>query len=108
MAPADGEGGGNTTPVGGLSVALAEVTVFPAESRESESAVALPRSEFSLGIWTFSWGRFDANAPLFVREGGLISGVDDIEGARVGSVAVLIERGLESGESSGVACVFMV
>lgn len=53
IAPAEGDGGGRTTPVGGLSLAGVAV-LLPAESREPDSPVALPRSEFSLGIWTFS------------------------------------------------------
>lgn len=47
--------------------------MFPAESRDDESAVALPRSEFSLGICTFNCGRLGGNWPLFVRTGGFRS-----------------------------------
>lgn len=86
MAPADGDGGGKTTPGWlGSRFALAGVRVlFPAESREESSAVALPPSEFSLGICTFNWGRFDC--PLFVRVGGIISlDRDDIDCVRVAS-----------------------
>jgi hypothetical protein len=52
IAPADGEGGGRTTPpgVGFSPFPRAGVVLLPAESREEESAVALPRSELSLGI----------------------------------------------------------
>jgi hypothetical protein len=68
---------------------LAGVTVLlPAESREEDSPVALPRSELSLGIWTFNCGRLDVRAPLFVREGGLISAADGIDCERGGSEAV--------------------
>lgn len=89
IAPADGDGGGSTTPAGGLS--LAGVTVLlPAESREDESPVALPRSELSLGIWTFNCGRLDVRAPLFVREGGLISAADGFDCGRRGSEAPLV------------------
>lgn len=83
IAPAEGDGGGNTTPEWFVSaLALAGVRVLlPAESREEESAV----SEFSLGIWTLSCGRFDC--PLFVRVGGLISlEMEEIDWVRGGSV----------------------
>lgn len=94
MAPAEGDGGGSTTPAGGLS--LAGVTVLlPAESREDDSPVALPRSELSLGIWTFSCGRFEVSAPLFVREGGLISAADGIDCGRGGSEAVPVAEVFE-------------
>lgn len=74
IAPADGDGGGNTTPLWFVSaLALAGVRAFPAESRDVDSAVALPRSEFSLGICTFNCGRFGGNCPLFARDGGLMS-----------------------------------
>lgn len=102
IAPADGEGGGRTTPVGGLSLA-GVAALFPAESREDESAVALPRSEFSLGIWTFSCGRLDGSEPLLVRTGGLISGAEEIDCVRVGSVAALEGAALVSGESAGAS-----
>lgn len=70
---------------------MAGVSVLlPAESREDDPAVALPWSEFSLGICTFSCGRFVVCGPLFVRDGGLISGVDDMDGARGGSDIALI------------------
>lgn len=106
IAPAEGDGGGRTTPVGGLSLPLAEVTVlFPADSRSEDSAVALPWSELSLGIWTFNWGRFVVNAPLLVRDGGLISDADEIDCARAGSVAALMGTILGPGESSWVGCV---
>lgn len=83
IAPADGDGGGKTTPVWFVSAfAFAGVSAFPAESREVDSAVALPRSEFSLGICTFSCGRFGGNWPLFVRDGGLISGIAGIDCVR--------------------------
>ena len=64
-------------------MALAGVRVLlPAESREESSAVALPPSEFSLGICTFNCGRFDC--PLLVRVGGMISlDRDDIDCVRV-------------------------
>lgn len=86
IGPADGEGGGNTTP-GWFPSALtfAGVSDFPAESRDVDSAVALPRSEFSLGICTFSCGRFDGNCPLLVRDAGFISGTAGTDCVRWGS-----------------------
>ena len=79
---------------------MAEVTVLlPAESREDDSPVALPRSELSLGIWTFNCGRLDVSAPLLVREGGLISAADGMDCERETSEAVLI-AGLEFREFS--------
>lgn len=68
----------------------------PAESRADESAVALPRSEASLGICTVSLGR-PAVGPELVRNGGLTSEPAGIVCARVGAVtafggaAVLVE-----------------
>lgn len=82
IAPADGDGGGRTTPDWFVSGFFAGVADFPAESREVDSAVALPRSELSLGICTFSCGRFGGNWPLFVRAGGLMSGTVGIDCVR--------------------------
>lgn len=86
MAPADGDGGGRTTPGGLVSeLPLAGVCVlFPAESRADDSPVALPRSEFSLGICTVSFGR-PAAVLEFVRVGGLDSELAGIDFERTGA-----------------------
>jgi hypothetical protein len=78
-ALADGEGGGNTTPEWHVSeLFLAGVAVvLPFESRGDDSAVALPASEFSLGICTFKRGRFAPICRLSVRERGGISGIEE-------------------------------
>lgn len=102
IAPADGDGGGKTTPgrpFSALPFAGVEV-LFPAESRD-ESAVALPPSEVSLGICTFNCGRFDGNGPLLVRDGGLIFGVEAIAPTRGASVAALTGIDLEPSEACG-------
>lgn len=85
--------------MGGLSLAGVAV-LFPAESRSDDSAVALPRSEFSLGICTFNCGRLDGRGPLLVRMGGLMSDAEEIDCARGGSVAALRGAALVAGESS--------
>lgn len=97
IAPAEGDGGGKTTPEPLFSaLVLAGVEVLlPAESRD-ESAVALPPpSECSLGICTFNWGLFCGNGPLFVR-GGLRS-----DPGRGVSVAALTGIDFEPGEPGG-------
>lgn len=61
MAEADGDGGGSTT-LDWVPSALIRAGVkglVPAE--DADSAVALPRSELSLGICTFSCGRLDGS-----------------------------------------------
>lgn len=79
---AEGEGGGRTTPVCALDGRdVASVVAVP--RGELDSAVALPPSDGSSGICTFSRGR-EAPPPtrrLFDREGGVnvVSGIDDIE-----------------------------
>ena len=65
--------------------------------------MALPASEVSLGICTFSCGRFDGNGPLLVRDGGFIFGVEAIDAARGASVAALTGIGLEASEACGVS-----
>lgn len=71
IAPAEGDGGGKTTPEPPFSalVFAGVEDLLPEESRD-DSAVALPPpSECSLGICTFNCGRFDGNGPLLVRDG---------------------------------------
>lgn len=92
MAPAErrvvaeGDGGGRTTPdpecesVGRLDGC--EVPSVDAPRGDPDSAVALPPSEGSSGIWTFSRG-LAAPPPtrrLFDREGGVnvVSGMEAI------------------------------
>lgn len=103
IAPAEGDGGGSTTPGWlGSRLALAGVRVLlPAESRDESSAVALPPSECSLGICTLSCGRLDW--PLFVRVGGMISlDSDEIDCVRVAvAVASVTPRGAGGGGIDG-------
>jgi hypothetical protein len=58
------------------------VPVASVESCGDESAVALPPSDGSSGICTFSRGRLAPNWALFVREGGVKASADDIEAFR--------------------------
>ena len=76
MALALGDGGGNTTPEEWLASVLALAGVspkVPADCRGEDSAVALPPSDCSLGIWTVNRGLAAENFPLLVRDGGWIS-----------------------------------
>jgi len=73
IALALGDGGGKTTPEEWLASVLALAGVSPAvppDSRGEDSAVALPPSDCSLGIWTFNLGLFAPTCALLVREGG--------------------------------------
>ena len=80
-----GDGGGRTTPDEcDASVLLCGVALVLASLGE-DPAVALPASECSLGIWTFSRGRFSPPiCMLFVREGGGMLGSEAIDGFRDG------------------------
>lgn len=90
IALADGDGGGRTTPLWFPSCALAGVvTLFPPESRDDDSAVALPRSEFSEGICTLSCGRFES-WPLLGR--GVASAMAGIDVLDWGSVSAVIDK----------------
>lgn len=93
-AVAEGDGGGRTTPVcppSGLQRA-GVAAVFPVDSRGEDSAVALPASEFSLGIWTFRRGRFAPTWRLFEREIGATSGIEESEWARCGWAGRVVDR----------------
>lgn len=69
---------------------LAGVAVlFVTDSRGDDSAVALPPSEFSLGICTFSRGRLAFSCVLFARGGGGMSEIEGMDGGRWGSVTAL-------------------
>lgn len=73
IALALGDGGGKTTPEEWLAsvLALAGVSAaVPPDPRGEDSAVALPPSDCSLGIWTLSLGLFAPICALFVRDGG--------------------------------------
>jgi hypothetical protein len=67
-----GEGGGRTTPEECEASVPVRAGVAPdsPESLGDESAVALPASECSLGIWTRNLGFFGSVCRLFVREIG--------------------------------------
>lgn len=73
-----GDGGGRTTPeeCEASVLVLAGVAPVVPDSLGDDSAVWLPASEGSLGIWTLSLGRTSL-AILFVREGGGIVGTDE-------------------------------
>lgn len=55
------------------------------ELRGEDSAVWLPASSGSLGIWTLSLGRTSLVAMLFVREGGRIVGIEEVDCVRWGA-----------------------
>lgn len=65
--------------------------------------MALPPSEVSLGICTFSCGLFDGNGPLLVRDGGLIFDVEAMDSARGASVAALTGIAFEPDKACGGA-----
>jgi len=76
-----GDGGGRTTPDECEASVPVRAGVAPVveEFRGEESAVWLPASsECSLGIWTLSLGR-TSFAMLFVRDGGRIAGIDEVD-----------------------------
>lgn len=79
-----GDGGGSKTPeeCEASVLVLAGVGTVVPESLGEESAVALPASECSLGIWTLSRGRFASVCMLFVRDGGPIFGMEDVDAVR--------------------------
>lgn len=78
-----GDGGGRTTPdpcalPAETDLAGVPVVVLP-ESLGEDSAVALPPSDCSLGIWTLSRGRFGSLCTLLVLGGGAKFGMDGVE-----------------------------
>lgn len=80
-----GEGGGRTTPEEcDASVLRPGVAPVVPESLGDESAVALPASECSLGIWTLNLGLLSPIRRLFVRDGGGIMGTEDVDCVRCG------------------------
>lgn len=81
---ADGEGGGRTTPEECDASVLRAGVAPEIESLGDESAVALPPSECSLGIWTRSFGLLLSTCKLFVRVGGAIGTTDEAECVRWG------------------------
>lgn len=58
--------------------------VGPPDSRGDDSAVALPASECSLGICTLRLGRPVLELFVAVREGGRISGTEEVDCVRCG------------------------
>ena len=76
---ADGEGGGRTTPDECEASVLRAGVAPEIESLGDESAVALPPSDCSLGIWTRNLGLFLSICRLFVRVGGAIGGTDEVD-----------------------------
>lgn len=91
-ASTDGEGGGRTIPLECCEVLSVDVL-----RGEEEFAVALPASEASSGICTFSRGL--AAPPgvcrLLAREGGVkvLSGIDTIESCLLVKGCCALERG---------------
>ena len=81
---ADGEGGGRTTPDECEASVLRAGVAPEIESLGDESAVALPPSDCSLGIWTRNLGLFLSICRLFVRVGGAIGGTDEVDWVRRG------------------------
>jgi hypothetical protein len=79
-----GDGGGKTTPDECDASVLRAGVAPEMESFGDESAVALPPSECSLGIWTRSFGLFLSICKLFVRAGGAIAGTDEVDCVRCG------------------------
>lgn len=87
-APAEGEGGGRTTPVWvGCCLLVALLVSLDAGSLGwevllSSGAEAVPPSspDCSLGIWTFRRGRFASDGPLAgpLERGALVVGVLDV------------------------------
>jgi hypothetical protein len=77
-----GEGGGSTTPEEWDASVLRAGVAPEIESLGDESAVALPPSECSLGIWTRNFGLFLSICRLFVRVGGAMGGTDEVECVR--------------------------
>lgn len=78
-----GDGGGRSTPEeweASVPVLAGVVREIP-DSLGEESAVALPPSEGSLGICTFSRGLF-GSAMLFVLEAGAMWGADEVDCVR--------------------------
>ena len=81
-----GEGGGKTTPEEcDASVLRPGVAPVVPESLGDESAVALPASEGSLGIWTLSLGLLSPMRRLFVRGGGGMMGTEEVDCVRCGA-----------------------
>jgi hypothetical protein len=81
-----GDGGGRTTPEEcDASVLRPGVAPVVPESFGDESAVALPASECSLGICTLNLGLLSPPMRrLFVRDGGGIVGIEDVDCVRCG------------------------
>jgi hypothetical protein len=90
-----GDGGGRTTPDECEASVLARAGVAPVvpESLGDESAVALPASDCSLGIWTRSLGFFASICRLFVRETGWMAGIEDVDWVRWGGCCIGICAG---------------
>lgn len=77
--PAEGEGGGRTTPLAACA-ACEDVTEVSFE----ESAVASSASEASLGICTLSRGRLTSEPKVLDRATGGNGGTDEDDAERVG------------------------
>ena len=81
-----GDGGGRTTPEEcDASVLRPGVAPVVPESLGDESAVALPASDCSLGICTLNLGLLSPPMRrLFVRDGGGMVGMEDVDCVRCG------------------------
>jgi hypothetical protein len=82
-----GDGGGKSTPEEWdasvlVRAGVAPVVVPPDSLLGEDSAVALPPSECSLGIWTLSLGRFGSVCMLLDRDGGAIVGTEEVDCVR--------------------------
>jgi hypothetical protein len=110
-----GEGGGRTTPEEcDASVLRPGVAPVVPESFGDESAVALPASDCSLGICTLNLGLLSLIRRLFVRDGGGIAGIEDVDcvrwgGCWIGKDCEACGRGLGSpfGCGRGIAATSM-
>lgn len=85
----EGDGGGRTTP--GLAAGAGPVPIpVPAVvvvSFGDESPVALPPSDCSLGICTFSRGRLASDCIVLARDGSGMLGTEDDDAVRWGGRA---------------------
>lgn len=100
-----GEGGGSTTPEEcEASVLRPGVAPVVPESFGEESAVALPASECSLGICTLNRGLLSPIRRLFVRDGGGIVGIEDVDWVLCGGCEAGTCGGCGGGGETPLGC----